>query len=142
MTKFNLDMLVESVLDRVIRRKLNPSQQAVHDYVNQNVRHATPTKTRGKSNHTTWRVTVDKPHAPSVIDVAAKHFQDQGFDLKTTATKKSYADPIREHILTRPDGEGTHEIVRVAHIAAMDTLPHDYVEFFHSHGIDDKYNPN
>ena len=130
----DIKLIVEAA---IIRRTLNPLQQDVHDYVNTTFGKTNGEGLAGKTNKsTTWRTSVTKEDAPNAIDSASKHFKEKGWSHWKTVDKKFYTDPHREHILVRPDGDGTHEILRIAHWKT-DDRKHDMVEFYHSHGIKD-----
>lgn len=132
----DVKLIVESAINR---KKLNPLQSDIHEYVKNTFGEVKGQGLAGKNHKsTTWKVGVAKADAPNAIDSAAEHFKAKGWSHDTTATKKFYTDPHKEHIMTRPDGEGTHEILRIAHWKNDAQRDNDTVELYHSHSIKNK----
>lgn len=149
-------VISESIRDYQIRRKLNQSQTEVHKYMNEIVKpkaapslpsyypkneKITPTTSDARnSTATQWGMRIPKEELPQYIDDAKAHFESQGWKHYKTATKKFYTDPVREHILMRPDGEDTHEMLRIEHWTD-EHRTHGLMRIYHSHSIPSENHP-
>lgn len=133
--------LRQIILESINRKSLNPQQNEIQEYVNSTFGKISGQAVNAKNRSTSWKIGVDKSKAPEQIDSAAEHFKSNGWNHNLTANKKLYTDPHREHILTRPDGNGTHEILRIAHWKQDSQRDNDIVDIFHSHGVSDEYMP-